>query len=106
MTPENNVWLYTSLLLERNIQNLLVPYEPMVLVFLPNMYSGPTGQWRFIYDIIRMCLCIVLFIFTLYRLRSLNWTISYILLDAGALNILIALLVTAAFTISILQSSE
>lgn len=38
--PNTNIWIYTVLTIERDLNNLLVPLKPFIRAFVPNMYEG------------------------------------------------------------------
>jgi hypothetical protein len=81
------MWYYVYLLLERNIQNALVPNIPTILIFIPNMYEGAKGQQNFSLDMVRIFLSFILTLYNLYRFKQQKWRWRYMVLEIGALDL-------------------
>jgi hypothetical protein len=76
------------LIVERNIQNILVPYSPKIFAFVPNIYEGEVGKMKFQLDIVKIGLAALMTVYTLYRVKTLpqkrRW--RYLVLEVGALD--------------------
>ncbi|KAM3139120.1 hypothetical protein pb186bvf_008718 [Paramecium bursaria] len=110
-SPQDNVWIQGTLLIERNANNQFIPYRGLLEGFMPNMYYGHQGASVFRIDLAKLLFTILATCYLINKLinifkeQSFGKGFEYILLDVGLFNLSISVCSLAHIICQVAQFS-
>ncbi|KAM3139122.1 hypothetical protein pb186bvf_008720 [Paramecium bursaria] len=112
--PGTNVWILGTLILERNIHNQLIPKQPYLSGFIPNIFYK--NNILFAIQLSRLIIIFLFIVFMFYRIviichnqetksQAFSKCMRYLCLEVGFMNFAIIVSVVVGFIYAINQNA-